>query len=47
MKNTALLPLLLAISEAKNWEGPTVSYGGKTLEVSDVDMRWMEISQNE
>ena len=46
MKNTALLPLLLAISEAKNFKGPSVSYGGKTLKVSDVDMSWMDIGQN-
>jgi len=46
-KTAALLPLLLAISEAKNWKGPSVSYGGKTLDVSQVDMSWWEIGQNE
>ena len=45
-KIATILPLLLAISEAANWSGPSVSYGGKTLTVSDVDMSWWEIDQN-
>ena len=46
-KIATILPLLLAISEAANWSGPSVSYGGKTLTVSDVDMNWQDTGKNQ